>query len=121
MRNVTTKRNERARDGRRVLLLGGSAARRAAVGLAVRLGGHTVFAATTPLEAIARLQDGESGIGVVVVAGHLGDVTGDDLISFLGDEFPEVRVVAAHRRCRTGGVSAWRLDRSEEAAWKVSK
>ena len=92
MKETRTDQVERAPRAPRVLLVGGSSVRRATVAMGVRLGGHPFVEVTTPLEAIMRLQDDDSRIGTVVVAGHMGSVTGEEFTSFLVDTFPEVRL-----------------------------
>jgi CheY-like chemotaxis protein len=88
-----------------VLVVDHEPSRRQRLADAVRhAGGHAVEAAT-PLEAIVAVERGARAVTAVAVADRLTQTHGDELVGFLTEVHPELRLAVIGERAGAGDVS----------------
>lgn len=103
----------------RVLLVDGIRGRRGLVAAAFRAMGHGVIEVSSPLEAIAQIDQSRLHLWAVVIADTTLACHADELRKFIGETHPEVPLIDVGQRVRRAGTTSLSVDGIPDLALQI--
>ncbi len=103
----------------RILLVDGARGRRELVAAALRATGCHVIEVSSPLEAIAEIDQSRLHLWAVVIADTELASQADELHRFLGEAYPHLPLIDVGKRARRPGTTTIDVDGVSALAWQI--